>query len=175
MKPRLIILSDLWGLEKSHWVEYYRNNLQNSFEIKYYDSCELGEVDKSIYTEEMLHKLFINGGIEIGVQNLLKREKGNATILAFSVGGAIGWKYGIKHSGMESLYAISSTRLRYEMNKPQGSVSLYFGSEDSYKPTKEWCDKMNVACTEEINKGHQVYMAPKFANELCKKIIKNIR
>ncbi|MDH5368308.1 MAG: hypothetical protein OEW67_15120 [Cyclobacteriaceae bacterium] len=171
MKPKLIILSDLWGLEKSQWIDYYKNNLQNSFEIKCYDSCELGQLDQSIYSEEALHKQFINGGIEIGVQNLLKKEKDDATILGFSVGGTIGWKYGIARSGIKSLYAVSSTRLRYEVNKPRGNIALYFGSEDNYKPTKDWCNKMNVACIEEIDKGHQVYMESDFAKKLCKKII----
>jgi hypothetical protein len=33
MKPRLIILSDLWGKEKSDWVSNYVALLKDMFEI----------------------------------------------------------------------------------------------------------------------------------------------
>jgi hypothetical protein len=51
MKPRLIILSDLWGKEKSEWVKGYIEILESEFDIKFYDCCELGEVDKGDYSE----------------------------------------------------------------------------------------------------------------------------
>ena len=50
MKPKLIILSDLWGKEKSNWVSDYVELLKNKFEIQYYDCCDLGGIDKTDYT-----------------------------------------------------------------------------------------------------------------------------
>ena len=83
-KPVLILLSDLWGKEKSGWIENYSRILKDHLEVRYYDSCELGEVDKSVYKEGSPHKRFIDGGIDKAVENLIKREQGNAGILAFS-------------------------------------------------------------------------------------------
>jgi hypothetical protein len=50
MKPKLIMLSDLWGKEKSEWITDYVAVLESKFEIMFYDCCELGGVDKTIYT-----------------------------------------------------------------------------------------------------------------------------
>lgn len=92
MKSRFIILSDLWGRDKSNWVSDYVELLRDNFEIQYYDCCELGGIDKTIFTEQSLHDQFVNGGFEIAVENLLNKEKGEIKILAFSVGGTIAWK-----------------------------------------------------------------------------------
>ncbi|MBG6132629.1 hypothetical protein IWQ47_003854 [Aquimarina sp. EL_43] len=81
MKPKLIILSDLWGKKKSDWVAYYIKELQDHFVLQYYDCCELGALDTSTYTEENLHKQFTNRGIDRAVQNLLTLEKGKIHIL----------------------------------------------------------------------------------------------
>ena len=144
MKKRLIILSDLWGKEKSEWLDNYIQNLKNAFEIEYYDCCELGDVDKSIYTEEILHQQFVNGGVNKAVQKLIDLEKGKINILAFSIGGVIGWKFGIESNKIESLYCVSSTRLRHESNKPKGIIHLYFGELDDFKPQKDWFNKMDL-------------------------------
>ena len=74
-KQRLLILSDLWGKEKSDWITYYTSILVNHFELEYYDSCDLGTINKSDYSEENLHNQFINGGIEKAVVQLVKKEK----------------------------------------------------------------------------------------------------
>ena len=44
VKPRLIILSDLWGAKDNEWVSLY-TDLLNDFDIQYYDCRELGNVD----------------------------------------------------------------------------------------------------------------------------------
>jgi hypothetical protein len=174
MIPRLIILSDLWGEKKSKWLGNYIDELSPYFEIKYYDCCVLGELDTSTYTEKKLHQLFLNGGIEIAVQNLLKAEKKKVHILAFSIGGVIAWKSILMGLNIASLYAISSTRLRYETHKPKGRIELYFGKNDIFKPNKEWFNQMNINATIENNKGHNIYTEPKFAKELCSLIYTTI-
>ncbi|WP_109097088.1 alpha/beta hydrolase [Aquimarina sp. AU58] len=174
MKPKLIILSDLWGKKKSDWVAYYIKELQDHFVLQYYDCCELGALDTSIYTEENLHKQFTNGGIDRAVQNLLTLEKGKIHILAFSVGGVIGWKSAIKNQNIVSLYAVSSTRLRYETNKPKTKIKLYFGENDIYSPKNEWYALMGINAIIEKEKKHQLYIEPEFAIQLSNRIKNSI-
>ncbi|PKV51650.1 hypothetical protein ATE84_3740 [Aquimarina sp. MAR_2010_214] len=174
MKPKLIILSDLWGKKKSDWIDYYIKELQDHFVLQYYDCCELGAIETSTYTEEHLHKQFINGGIDRAVQNLLTLEKGKIHIIAFSIGGVIGWKSAIKNLNVLSLYAVSSTRLRYEINKPKAKMKLYFGEDDPYIPKREWYDMMNLDVIIEKKKEHQLYIEPEFAIQLSNRIITSI-
>ncbi len=171
MKPKLIILSDLWGKKKSDWIDYYIKELQDCFALQYYDCCELGRLDISTYTEKNLHKQFTNGGIDRAVQNLLTLEKEKIHILAFSIGGVIGWKLAIKNQNILSLHAISSTRLRYETNKPKTKIKLYFGENDEYAPKNKWFDLMNINANIEKGKGHQLYIEPEFALQLSHRII----
>lgn len=171
MKKRLIILSDLWGREKSEWLINYTQILKTHFDIKYYDCCELGKIDKSDYTERKLHEQFINGGIERAVKTLIEIEKEKINILAFSIGGAIAWKYGVKSNKIDSLICISSTRLRYETIKPKGKITLYFAHNDAYKPQKEWLDSMLLQYDILKDKEHSFYREREFAEELSKRII----
>ncbi len=172
MKEKLIIISDLWGTEKSEWVINYTQILKAKFEIKFYDSCELGKIDKSVYNQDHLHKQFINGGIKTAVDKLLELEKHPINILAFSIGGTIAWKFGIKHKKIKTLTCVSSTRLRKETQRPNGRLQLYFGEKDEFKPKNEWFDNMKLEYEILPNKKHLVYSEPKFAVQLSKKIIK---
>lgn len=172
MKPRLIILSDLWGKEKSGWVSIYVKLLKDKFEIQYYDCCELGEIDKTNYTEESLHSQFINGGIEKAVENLLKAEKNEINILAFSIGGTIAWKSALKGLNVRSLFAVSSTRLRYENEIPNGAIKLYYGENDSNKPDNDWFEKHSVNFEIIKNKEHIFYSEKEFATSISNKILK---
>ncbi len=173
MRKRLIIISDLWGREKSEWLINYTQILKRDFDIAYYDSCELGGIDKSDYTEEKLHKQFVNGGIEKAVESLIKTEKGKVNILAFSVGGTIAWQFGIKSDQIDSLICVSSTRLRYETVRPNGRITLYFANNDSYKPPVEWCEGMALNCNIIIDKEHQFYRESKSSDQICKQIIED--
>jgi len=112
MKSRLIILSDIWGIQKLGWVKYYIDLLSSDYDIKYYDSCELGEIETNSLNENIRHRQFVNGGIEIAVNKLLELEKKECNILAFSIGGTIGWKAALSGLKIKNLYAVSSTRLR---------------------------------------------------------------
>lgn len=171
MKKQLIILSDLWGRERSDWVNHYTRPLEEKFESRYYDCCELGGVDKSVYTQEMLHRQFVDGGIDRAVEQLLALEQSNVTILAFSVGGTIGWRFALECGQVESLYCISSTRLRHETMRPECKIALYFGEDDPFIPPKEWFDKMNVASDILPGKGHGFYMEAEFAEQLSRSIL----
>lgn len=173
MKPRLIILSDLWGELKSNWIINYRMKLESNFEIKFYDCCKLGKVDISNYSEEALHTQFVNSGIETAVKELCKLEKGKIHILAFSIGGVIGWKFALANTNIESLVAVSSTRLRYETSKPNSKIELYFGEQDKYHPTEAWFTGMNLEMNLQPNSGHEVYKNELFVNQVCSTIKKS--
>jgi hypothetical protein len=172
MKPRLIILSDLWGKEKAAWTLDYIELLKNKFEIQYYDCCELGEIDKTNFSEENLHNQFVNGGIEKAVANLLKIEKNQIDVLAFSIGGTIAWKAALKGLNIGKLFAVSSTRLRYEDEIPSGTIQLYYGENDCNKPSNDWFEKHSIDFEIIKNKEHDFYTEKESADSICAKILK---
>ncbi|WP_264566522.1 alpha/beta hydrolase [Flavobacterium sp. N3904] len=172
MKSRLIILSDLWGKEKSDWVSVYVELLKDKFEIQYYDCCDLGAIDKTLYTEENLHTQFVNAGIEKAVEQLLKEEKNEIDVLAFSIGGIIAWKATLKGLTVKSLFAVSSTRLRYENEIPNGTIKLYYGENDSNRPNDNWFEKHPINSEIIKNKEHNFYTEKHFAESICKEILK---
>jgi len=169
-KSRLIILSDLWGIEKAGWVKTYIENLDSKFEIQLYDCCDLGQVDTSGYLESNLHNQFVNNGIEIAVKQLLKLEKNRIDVLAFSIGGVIAWRAQLNGLKVTNFYAISSTRLRCEVVKPNCNINLYFGDKDNYKPTSDWFDKIEIKPKIFKGKEHQLYSENDCINEICNDI-----
>ena len=175
MKPRLLILSDLWGIQKSEWIRYYYESLSSVFEIKYYDCCELGEVDKTDLSEENLHSQFVDRGIEIAVRKLLELETESVNILAFSIGGTIAWKAGLHGLNIENMYAISSKRLRYETDKPEGFIKLFYGEKDSFKPNTDWFERMKLKFEIVKNEGHQLYQNPYEILKICEKIKRDFK
>jgi pimeloyl-ACP methyl ester carboxylesterase len=172
MKPRLIILSDLWGKEKSDWVSAYVELLKDKFEIQYYDCCELGAIDKTNYTEESLHSQFISGGIETAIECFLITEKDQIDVLAFSIGGTIAWKAALKGLNVRSLFAVSATRLRYEDEIPNGAIKLYYGENDSNKPSENWFEKYAIDFEIIKNKEHSFYIEKDFIAFICSEILK---
>lgn len=173
MKSKLIILSDLWGNLNSTWLQFYAENLESNFEVKLYDCCELAEIDSYEKTEIEIHKQFLASGIEKAVENLLKLEKDEINILAFSIGGLIAWKSEQKGLTVRNLKAISSTRLRNEINKPNCNVKLYFGERDEYKPRNEWFETIKINYEIVENAGHNVYENLVFAKSICLNINQN--
>jgi hypothetical protein len=175
VKPKLLIVSDLWGVEKSEWIEFYTSKLTHHFEIEYVDSCELGNVSKATYLEENLHKQFVNGGIEIAADNLVRQENSEElTVLAFSVGGVIAWKAWLCGLNVKSLFAISSSRLRNEIEKPIGIIKLIYGENDQYQPSAEWFDKMNVESVMIKNEAHDCYTTKEIADNICEMMVNQV-
>lgn len=170
MKARLVVISDLWGVEKHRWFTHYTRVLESKFDIKYYDSCELGKIDKSNYSQEHLHRQFVHGGVKTAVNSLLELEKQTVNILAFSIGGTIAWKFGIESNNINTLICVSSTRLRKETEKPNGKIELYFGENDKFRPIKEWFEMMKLDCNVLLDKEHEVYREPEFAKQLSEVI-----
>lgn len=172
VKPRLLILSDLFGGNNPEWVKIYMNLLQSKFEIQYYDVLELANIDSDNFIESEIHNQFLNGGIDKAVQNLLQLETGKVIVLGFSIGGTIAWKASLKGLNTSHLFAVSSTRLRYETEVPNGIVRLYFGEKDPNKPNSQWFLDLNIE--NEILKGnnHQLYLTENNAALVCNDILK---
>jgi len=170
LKSRLIILSDIWGIQKSEWVKYYIDLLSSDYDIKYYDSCELGEIETNSLNENIRHRQFVYGGIESAVKKLIELEKKECNILAFSIGGTIGWKASLCGLKIKNFYAVSSTRLRYETEKPDCKIKLFFGEKDDFKPSPDWFEKFDL--TNEIidNGNHQFYTVKKHSLKICESI-----
>ncbi len=155
------------------YPEKYRQILRNHFEIKYYDSRILAEINSKGKSAEKIHQDFVNFGIEKAVENLQQKEKEKTHILAFSVGGVIAWKYALKAKNVKSLTLISSTRLRYEMAKPSTKIELYFGEKDKYQPAKEWFENLNLKRNVFLDFGHEMYENIDFSKKTSQEIIQN--
>ena len=170
MKPRLLILSDLWGVSNSDWLKHYTENLKDDFDINYYDCRELAGINAEGLEESELHQAFVNGGIDKAVNELIEQEKDAADILAFSVGGVIAWKFGLANHKLNSITAISSTRLRKETSKPACSIDLYFGEQDEYRPKTNWHNTMEIKEQIFLNCEHDCYRNVTIANQICAKL-----
>ena len=174
IKSRLIILSDLFGFEKSDWIKNYLILLENKFDVKHYDCCELGEINKTDYSEKKIHKQFLNGGIEKAIQNLLKHEKTEIHILAFSIGGLIGWKSALLNLKIKNIFALSSTRLRNEVEKPNCEIELFYGEKDKFQPEIQWFTNIGIERQILENQEHNFYKNPEVADKISKIILKKI-
>ena len=155
------------GAKKGLWITSYLGYLQQYFDIVFYDSQQLANLDLKVNSEENIHNAFVGGGIDTAVAHLLKKEKEASHYLAFSTGGTIAWKAANLGSPMKSLYSVSATRIRLEESKPEVSSKLVYGDNDAYKPSSDWEKKVGVT-TENIEKfGHDLYTDEKIIKKVC--------
>ncbi|WP_156831957.1 alpha/beta hydrolase [Kaistella palustris] len=173
-KPRLIILSDMWGKAKSDWVSYYIEILKPLFETVYYDCRVLAEIPTHNIGEAELHGQFTEGGISKAVENLVKLEVNASTILGFSIGGTVAWKSCLQGLSCRNIYAVSSTRLRKETEKPAVVTQLIYGENDPYKPDKKWYESMRLPETLIKGESHNFYRDKIRAYQICEMITKNL-
>lgn len=172
VKPKLLILSDLFGGKNPEWINYYTNTLESKFEIQYYDVRELGNIDASNLTEAEIHKQFLNGGIFKAIEALLELETGKVIILGFSIGGTIGWKASLIGLKTTHLFPVSSTRLRFEKESPNCKINLFFGKNDPNKPNPQWFLDLNIPSIILENCDHQLYHEQSNALMICDELIK---
>lgn len=157
MAEKLIVISDMWGAKKGLWITSYFGYLQPFFDITFYDSQQLANLDLLVNSEKNLHDAFVEGGLDTAVAHLMKKEKEPCHYLAFSMGGSIAWKAALKGLPMKSLYAVSATRLRMEEEKPEVPTTLIYGDMDVNRPSIEWSTKLGLH-RQDINKfGHELY------------------
>jgi hypothetical protein len=171
-KPRLLILSDLFGGKIPEWIKYYTEVLEFKFDIQYYDVLELSEIDTTNFNEKKIHNQFLQGGIDKAVENLLNLEKEKVTVLGFSIGGTIAWKASIKGLNISQLIAVSSTRLRFETDIPNCKIKLYFGGKDLNLPDLQWFFDLQISNQFFENQDHQLYLEEKNAFVICNDILK---
>lgn len=157
MKQKLIVISDLWGLKKGAYLNRYINILEPFFEVNVIDSLKLANIDQRVFTKESIHRQFIEGGIDRASKRLLDCLDEPCSVLAFSVGGVIAWKAALQSHKIKHLICISSTRLRYEKQKPNCLISLVYGSEEPYAPNKEWYLKQLIDPVLIPNEKHDFY------------------
>jgi len=148
--------------------------LQQYFDITFYDSQQLANIDELINTEENLHKAFVDGGIDTAAAHLLKKETEASHVLAFSTGGAIAWKAALKGLPMKSLTAISATRIRMEENSPNVDLNLVFGECDKFKPGMMWAKQLDLNLNIIPNFGHELYSDEKIIAEICLGLLKKV-
>lgn len=174
VKPRLLILSDLFGGKNPEWIKNYTDLLQSTFEIQYYDVLELANINSDNLIEREIHNQFLNGGIDKAIETLLKLESDKVTVLGFSIGGTIAWKAALKGLKTNCLLAVSSTRLRYEWEVPNCRVKLYFGENDPNKPDSDWF--LDLSLENEIlqNQSHQLYCDKNNASLISQDILKTL-
>ncbi len=171
MAERLVVLSDMWGSKKGQWIASYLGYLQQYFDIVFYDCQQLANIDLTLNTTENIHKEFVNGGIDTAVAHLLKKEKEPSHYLAFSTGGTIAWKAGLKGLPMKSLYAISATRIRMEDSRPSCPVRLLYGENDTFRPSNDWFEEIGTEMEIFLNFGHDLYSDEKIIKKVCKDLL----
>lgn len=174
MAERLVVISDMWGTKKGLWITSYLGYLQQHYDIVFYDCQELANINLVVETHENLHKEFVNSGIDTAAAHLLKRESIPSHYLAFSTGGTIAYKAALMGLPMKSLYAISATRVRMENTKLDIPMNLLFGSNDSFKPSKEWEDRLNISLNIAQDFGHELYSDEKIIKQVCQDLLAEV-
>lgn len=173
MKPRLLLLSDLFGGKNPEWISYYKAILEAKFEIQYYDVLQLANI-KSEENEANIHNQFLNGGIDNAIRNLLDHEREEVAVLGFSIGGTIAWKAALQGLNISQLIAVSSTRLRFETQLPNCTIKLYFGENDVNKPRAEWFSDFEISKQIFKNEEHNLYLKKENVVVICNEILKGL-
>lgn len=174
MAERLVIVSDMWGTKKGLWITSYLGYLQQHYDIVFYDCQELANINLTIENHENLHAEFVNDGIDTAVNHLLKKEKIPSHYLAFSMGGTIAYKAGILGLPIKSLYAISSTRVRFQKEIPSFSTKFLFGSNDSFRPDELWEKETGNKIDIAFKYGHELYSDEKIIKEVCQYLLAKV-
>nr|WP_299385125.1 hypothetical protein [Allomuricauda sp.] len=174
MAEKLVVISDMWGVKKGLWITSYFGYLQQYYNIVFYDIQQLADIDVPVSTEENIHKAFVDGGIDVAVAHLLKKEKEPSHYLAFSTGGTVAWKAALKGLPVKSLTAISPTRIRYESQSPDIPMNLIFGECDKFKPGMKWAKEVGVNLNVVPSFGHQLYSDEKIISEVCLDLLEKV-
>jgi dienelactone hydrolase len=174
MSEKLVIISDMGGSKRGLWITSYLGYLQQYFDITYHDSQKLANLNVTVNTKDNIHRAFTEGGIDTAVAHLLKKEEEPAHYLGFSTGGTIAWKAGLMGLPMKSLYTVSATRIRAEVNKPECDVTAIFGDNDMYRPKADWYDKQDLSSDIVKGFGHEMYTDEKIIDKICLELLKSV-
>jgi pimeloyl-ACP methyl ester carboxylesterase len=167
MAEKLVILSDMWGSKKGLWITSYLGYLQQYFDIQFHDTQQLADVDIVHCTSEKLYEAFSQGGKDIAVAQLLKKEAKPAHYLTFCAGGTVAWLAAQQGLPIRSLYAISPIDLPMEEAKPDFPVRLLYGGKDENLPSHEWAVNKEVSLEIMPQFGHELYSDEKIIQKVC--------
>lgn len=173
MKPSIVILSDLWGYTDQSWIYSYASMLKKHYKIQLFDCRKKAKIPSNIIDEKEIHEHMKAYGIQNCVHELVINQQCIDTILAFSIGGTIAWKAILEGFQTKKLYAISSTRLRYEKYIPNVKISLFYGESDLYKPTSDWFMSKNISPIIINKETHTLYQKQDCIKHISNHIIKN--
>lgn len=171
MKKEIIIVTDIWGMRNADWIDQYALTLQRNYKVSILDSHKLGLIDASNLSEKVIHEQFVNGGIDKAVEQLIDQRPAVFAVIGFSIGGLIAWKACLQGLKVETLIALSSTRLRYEKEKPNCNLFLIYGQEDKFKPDENWFEVLNINHDIIMDQGHEVYKNSEIVPYLLQKAI----
>ena len=172
MKPRIAIISDLWGFNNDPYVNIYIEKLYNHFDVDLIDAQLLGDIRPSL-DEPEIHTQFVESGIQLAADRLVKADIHFDLLIGFSVGGTIGWKAIADGAKIDSLITISATRIRKEIIPLTKPVEIYFGELEEHGPSKDWFDSKGLTSKIIKKKGHQIYKDEDFISEICDHLIKS--
>lgn len=174
MAERLVVLSDMWGAKKGLWITSYLGYLQQYFDIVFYDSRNLAGISVPINTEENLYEAFLNGGLDMAVAHILRKESEPAHYLTFCAGGSIAWQAALQGLPMKSLYALSPIDLHLEKDKPDCKVTLIYGQFDNRVPDMEWADKTGAKLEIIPKYGHELYSDEKIIRKVSLALLEGV-
>ena len=175
MAERLVILSDMLGSKSGLWITSYLGYLQQYYDIVYYDSQQLANIDVPIKTLKNIEAAFHEGGIDTAVAHLLKKEDVPSHYLTFCAGGNIAWKAGRMGLPIKSLTAVSPLDLSEQTAMPDCPVKLVYGANDHYlRPSDEWTARLAVPTEVIPGFGHQLYSDEKIIQKICKDLLDSL-
>lgn len=175
MARRLVVLSDLWGSKKGLWITSYLGYLQQYYDIVYYDSRQLADMDlPPVHTTEDVYHAFAETGMKRAAARLLSQEKEPADYLAFGGGGSIAWQAALMGLPVQSLYAISPLCLQKIGGSPECRVTLVYGEYHENRPAPLWFRQAGLK-PEIISKfGQELYSDEKIIQKVCKDLLREV-
>lgn len=174
MAERLVVLSDMWGAKRGLWITSYLGYLQQYFEIVYYDSQELADIEVPVRTRENVCNAFVQGGYKTAVTQLLSRETAPSHYLTFCAGGTIAWRAALMGLPMKSLFAISPLWLHRQDQKPDAKVKLLFGEYQEHRPVPQWAEELGVPMEVVPRFGQTLYSDEKIIRKVCLELLEAV-
>lgn len=177
MAERLVILSDMHGSKRGLWITSYLGYLQQYFDIVFYDSTQLANIELVVQSDENVYNAFIDGGLDTAVAHLLKIERNESHYLAFCAGGTIAWKAGLMGLPMKSLYSVSALGLENFDWKPECPVNLLYGEYGDYRrqlPGSEWAEKVNATMEVVPKFGGDLYTDEIIIQKVCLNLLESM-
>lgn len=177
MAERLVILSDMWGSKKGLWITSYLGYLQQYFDIVFHDSRHLADIRLNNHPSQSMVEALHQGGLNMAVAQLLKKEKEPSHYLTFGAGGTIAWKAGLSGLPIKSLTALSPLDLHLNDEKPDIRIKLIYGEFYENIPSNRWATNMDLDMEIFRKFGRDLYsdekIIQKVSLELLEALLKN--